>query len=52
MMPEKRSRKIFVNLAVQDLKKSMGFFSTLGFESNPKFTNEKAACMIRGHGRC
>ena len=45
-MPEKRSRKIFVNLAVHDLKKSMSFFSALGFEFNPKFTDEKAACMI------
>ena len=45
-MPETRSRKIFVNLAVADLKRSMKFFSTLGFEFNPKFTDEKAACMI------
>src|SRR5687767_12032356 len=40
------SRKIFVNLAVRDLKKSMGFFSALGFTFNPKFTDENAACMI------
>ncbi len=40
------TRKIFVNLAVQDLKRSMEFFSKLGFEFNPKFTDEKAACMI------
>jgi predicted lactoylglutathione lyase len=40
------SRKIFVNLPVRDLKKSMDFFSTLGFGFNPKFTDEKAACMI------
>lgn len=45
-MSENRSRKIFVNLAVRDLKKSMEFFSKLGFEFNPKFTDEKAACMI------
>jgi predicted lactoylglutathione lyase len=42
------SRKFFVNLAVADLKKSMSFFSRLGFEFNPKFTDEKAACMIVG----
>jgi len=41
-----RSRKIFVNLAVRDLKKTRDFFSALGFEFNPKFTDEKAACMI------
>jgi predicted lactoylglutathione lyase len=45
-MADKRSRKIFVNLAVRDLKKSMDFFSALGFDFEPKFTDEKAACMI------
>ena len=45
-MAEKASRKIFVNLAVRDLKKSMAFFSTLGFGFNPKFTDDNAACMI------
>jgi uncharacterized protein len=37
---------IFVNLAVKDLKKTMAFFSELGFTYNPMFTNEYAACMI------
>ena len=45
-MVETRSRKLFVNLAVRDLKKSMDFFSQLGFTFNPKFTDENAACMI------
>jgi uncharacterized protein len=45
-MAADRSRKLFVNLAVRDLKKSMEFFSKLGFEFNPKFTDDKAACMI------
>jgi predicted lactoylglutathione lyase len=45
-MADNRSRKLFVNLAVRDLKKSMEFFSRLGFEFNPKFTDDKAACMI------
>lgn len=45
-MADTRSRKMFVNLAVRDLKKSMGFFSTLGFTFNPQFTDDKAACMI------
>lgn len=40
------SRKIFVNLAVSDLKKTMGFWSKLGFEFNPQFTDDNAACMI------
>jgi predicted lactoylglutathione lyase len=46
-MPAK-SRKVFINLPVKDLKRSMDFFSKLGFEFNPQFTDEKAACMILG----
>ena len=45
-MTDKPARKIFVNLAVRDLKRSMQFFSALGFEFNPKFTDETAACMV------
>ena len=40
--------KIFVNLPVKDLAKTMDFFTALGFGFNPQFTNEKAACMIIG----
>jgi uncharacterized protein len=40
------SRKMFVNLPVRDLKKSMNFFSSLGFGFNSKFTDENAACMV------
>lgn len=40
------NRDIFVNLPVRDLKKSMAFFSGLGFTFNPKFTDDKAACMV------
>jgi uncharacterized protein len=40
------STKIFVNLPVKDLKRSMGFFRQLGYEFNPQFTDETAACMI------
>jgi uncharacterized protein len=45
-MGSNNSRMIFVNLPVRDLKKSMTFFSKLGFEFNPKFSDEKAACMV------
>jgi hypothetical protein len=38
--------KIFVNLAVKDLKRSMEFFTNLGYRFNPQFTDETAACMI------
>ena len=45
-MADALARKLFVNLAVADLKKSMSFFATLGFAFNPKFTDDNAACMI------
>jgi uncharacterized protein len=38
--------KIFVNLPVKDLDKSMDFFKKLGFSFNPQFTDETAACMV------
>jgi len=39
-------RKIFINLPVRDLGKSMDFFRKLGFTFNAQFTDETAACMI------
>ena len=41
-----RSRKIFLNLPVRDLKRSIEFFTRLGFSFNPQFTDENATCMI------
>ena len=38
--------KIFVNLPVKDLGKSIDFFKSLGFSFNPQFTDETAACMV------
>ena len=38
--------KIFVNLPVADLKKSIDFFTALGYSFNPQFTDETATCMI------
>jgi predicted lactoylglutathione lyase len=40
--------KIFVNLPVKDLKKSINFFTQLGFNFNPQFTNEQSTCMVIG----
>ncbi len=40
--------KIFINLAVKDIKKSIDFFTKLGFSFNPQFTDEHATCMIIG----
>lgn len=38
--------KTFINLPVKDLKKTMDFFSQIGFEFNLQFTDDKAACMV------
>ena len=38
--------KIFVNLPVQDLDRSMTFFKAVGFSFNPQFTDKTAACMV------
>jgi predicted lactoylglutathione lyase len=38
--------KIFVNLPVKDLNRSVAFFTQLGFRFNPQFTNDKGACMV------
>ncbi len=40
------STKIFVNLPVKDLKRSVEFFTQLGFKFNAQFTDETATCMI------
>ena len=40
------AKSIFVNLPVKDLKKSIEFFTRLGFSFNPQFTDETATCMI------
>jgi uncharacterized protein len=40
--------KIFVNLPVKDLNRTVEFFSKLGFSFNPQFTDENATCMVIG----
>jgi predicted lactoylglutathione lyase len=40
--------KIFVNLPVKDLDKSIDFFKKIGFSFNAEFTDETAACMVVG----
>ncbi|MEN9741488.1 MAG: hypothetical protein RIR66_444 [Actinomycetota bacterium] len=37
---------IFVNLPVADLKKSVEFFTGLGFTFNAQFTSDESTCMI------
>jgi uncharacterized protein len=40
------STQIFVNLPVKNLQQSIEFFTRLGFNFNPQFTDETATCMI------
>lgn len=40
---------IFVNLPVENLKRSVEFFTQLGFKFNAQFTNEHSTCMIISH---
>jgi len=42
--------QIFVNLPVKDLDKSRAFFASLGFNFNPQFSSENAACMVIADG--
>ena len=45
-MASDTSRRMFVNLPVKDLDKSVEFFSELGFTFDARFTDETATAMI------
>jgi uncharacterized protein len=38
--------QIFVNLAVKSVERTRSFYSALGYEFNPQFSNENALCMV------
>ena len=38
--------KIFVNLPVTDLQKSISFYEGIGYKKNPQFSDETAACIV------
>lgn len=40
------AKQIFINLAVKDLRKSMDFYTALGFTNNPQFSDETGKCMV------
>jgi uncharacterized protein len=40
------SRKLFVNLPVLDVNRSVAFFKQLGFRFDAELTDDRAACMI------
>lgn len=39
-------QKIYINLPVADLEAAKGFYTKLGYNFNPLYTNEVAACMV------
>ncbi|MFM2368354.1 MAG: hypothetical protein RL619_654 [Bacteroidota bacterium] len=39
-------KQIFINLPVEDLEKSMGFYTQLGFTNYSLFTGENQKCMV------
>ena len=45
-MATQNQRLMFLNLAVEDLDRSIAFFRELGFEFDQRFTDETASCMV------
>ena len=39
-------KQLFINLPVADVPKSLAFFKALGFNHNPEFSGDEAACII------
>lgn len=42
------AHKLFVNIPVTDVQRSIRFFEALGFAFNPQFTDATATCMLVG----
>lgn len=42
------AHKLFVNIPVRDLQRSIEFFESLGFAFNTQFTDATATCMLVG----
>ena len=38
--------QVFINLAVNDVAKSMAFYTQLGFTNNPQFSDDATKCMV------
>ncbi|MCD9021973.1 VOC family protein [Cohnella silvisoli] len=41
-----KSTHTYLNLPVKDLNRTKEFFSSIGFEFNPQFSDDKSACMV------
>jgi uncharacterized protein len=51
-MASNSNRKMFLNLAVREVKRSIAFFTKLGFTFNAEFSDDKAACMVVNPDAC
>lgn len=40
------TQQVFINLPVSDLPRAIRFYQALGYSLNPKFTDERAACVV------
>src|SRR5690606_12496536 len=38
--------RVFINIPTSDLDRSIAFYRALGYELNPAFTDENAACIV------
>lgn len=43
---DNKTRKLFVNVPVKELNRSVEFFTKLGFEFDPNFSDDRSTCMI------
>lgn len=40
------TKQIFINLAVEDVNRSMAFYTAMGFDNNPQFSDDSGKCMV------
>jgi uncharacterized protein len=45
-MEDDMASMIFVNVPVRDLAASMAYYKALGFDHNPQFSDDTAACIV------
>lgn len=39
-------RQLFVNLPIREMARSQAFYRALGFDFDPRFTNDQGACVV------
>lgn len=45
-MTTTKTRKLFVNIPIRNLERSVDFFTKLGFTFNKEYSDERSTCMI------